>query len=338
MDFTITDTLDEQAWREFVDQHPQGNVFQTPEMFHVFSRAKGYRPILRAAIENNQVLALLLPVQVTLQNGPFRRLTTRSIVYGSTLCLPDMVGKEALVALLRNYTQLARRQSLFTELRHLSDQGAYQPVFTQCGFEYQEHLNYLINLNSPTEEIFNRIGARTRKHIRRELRKGNIVVEDAQHSSQIKILYELIKKSYLDAHIPLADFSLFKAAFDVLHPQNMVKFWLVRSGDKYIASSVELIYKDVVYGWYGGVDRTYSSYTPNELLMWHILKWGAENGYRMYDFGGAGIPGEQYGVRDFKSKFGGQLVCHGRNLYVHSPGLLRMSSLAYNILRRFVNY
>jgi lipid II:glycine glycyltransferase (peptidoglycan interpeptide bridge formation enzyme) len=90
----------------------------------------------------------------------------------------------------------------------------------------------------------------------------------------------------------------------------------------------------VVYGWYGGVDRTYSGYTPNELLTWHILKWGAENGYRTYDFGGAGIPGEQYGVRDFKSKFGGQLVCHGRNLYVHSPGLLRLSTFGFKVLRK----
>ncbi|HSB66940.1 MAG TPA: GNAT family N-acetyltransferase, partial [Anaerolineales bacterium] len=318
------------------DRHPEGNIFHTPEMFQVFSHAKGYRPELRAAVQNNQVQALLLPVQVTLQNGPFRRLTTRSIVYGSTLCTPDMAGKEALIALLKNYTESAGRRSLFIELRHLSDQGAYQSVFNQCGFEYQEHLNYLIDLDSSTEEIFNRIGARTRKHIRRELRKGKITIEEVQHCDQITTFYELLKKSYLEAHIPLADISLFTAAFDVLHPKNMVKFWLVRIDDTYIASSMELIYKDVIYGWYGGVDRTYSSSTPNELLTWHILKWGAENGFRIYDFGGAGLPDEEYGVREFKAKFGGRLVSHGRNLYVHSPGLLRLSTFGFRVLRQFM--
>jgi lipid II:glycine glycyltransferase (peptidoglycan interpeptide bridge formation enzyme) len=336
MDFTITYTLDKQVWREFVDKHPQGNIFQTPEMFHVFSRTKGHRPELRAAVnKNGQVLALLLPVQVTLQNGLFRQMTTRSIVYGSTLCTLDSAGKEALAALLRDYSKSSGQQGLFTELRHLSDQDEYQSVFNQCGYEYQDHLNYLIDLDRSTEEIFNRIGARTRKHIRREIKKGKIVVEEIKHSSQIAILYELIKKSYLEAQVHLVDLSLFQAAFEVLHPQNMVKFWLVGNGDSYIASSVELLYKDVIYGWYGGVDRSYSSYTPNELLTWHILKWGAENGYRMYDFGGAGTPDEKYGVRDFKSKFGGRLVHYGRNTYVHSPRLLKLSTWGYEVYRRF---
>ena len=337
MRYTIANTLDEKVWREFVDQHPQGNIFQTPEMFLVFSRAKGYTPELWAAVcENGQVLALLLPVQVTLRDGLLRPLTTRSIAYGSTLCRPDEAGKEALADLLQDYTQKAGHKGLFTELRHLSDVSAYQSVFTRCGFGYQDQLNYLIDLDCSTEEIFNNIGTKTRKQIRRELKKGQIVVDEVQQSSQIKPFYELIKKSYLNAHIPVADISLFEAAFDVLWPRNMVKFWLVRMDDVFIASSVELTYKDVIYGWYGGVDRAFTRFTPTELLTWHILKWGAENGYRTYDFGGAGAPEKKFGVRDFKSKFGGQLVCYGRNTCVHAPLLLRASTLGYSVLRHLI--
>jgi len=68
--------------------------------------------------------------------------------------------------------------------------------------------------------------------------------------------------------------------------------------------------------------------------MWHVLKWGAENGYKVYDFGGAGKPSEKYGVRDFKSKFGGDLVCFGRNTCVHAPALMRLSQVGYSIYRR----
>lgn len=337
MDFHIADTLNEDVWREFVDQHPQGNIFQTPEMFQVFSRAKGYRPELRVAVGGNgQVLALLQPVQVTLQAGLLRRLTTRSIAYGSALCTPDAAGQEALEALLHDYTQEVGREGLFTELRHLSDLNAYQSVFTRCGFGYQPYQDYLIDLDCSTEEIFNKIGSRTRKHIRREVNKGQIVVDEVRQFSEIKAFYALIRKSYLEARTPIADISLFEAAFDVLRPRNMIKFWLVRTGDTYIASSVELIYKDVIYGWYGGVDRAASSSTPNELLTWHILKWGAENGYRTYDFGGAGTPNQKYGVRDFKAKFGGRLVCYGRNTYVHAPRLLHLSTLGYSVLRRLI--
>jgi lipid II:glycine glycyltransferase (peptidoglycan interpeptide bridge formation enzyme) len=96
------------------------------------------------------------------------------------------------------------------------------------------------------------------------------------------------------------------------------------------------VYKDVIYGWYGGMDRAYSKYTPNELLMWHILSWGMENGYRVYDFGGAGKPDEEYGVRDFKAKFGGELVCFGRNTCIHAPFRLRLSQFGYNVYRRLL--
>jgi lipid II:glycine glycyltransferase (peptidoglycan interpeptide bridge formation enzyme) len=100
-----------------------------------------------------------------------------------------------------------------------------------------------------------------------------------------------------------------------------------------VSASVELLYKDVIFGWYGGVNRAFRSYTSSEILTWHILRWGAENGYRLYDFGGAGEPGKHYGVRDFKAKFGGNLVCYGRNTYVHSPTLFRLSKQGYRFLR-----
>ena len=61
----------------------------------------------------------------------------------------------------------------------------------------------------------------------------------------------------------------------------MVKFLLAQVDGVYVAASVELLYKDVIYGWYGGMDREYGRYIPNELLVWHILSWGAENGYRI---------------------------------------------------------
>jgi lipid II:glycine glycyltransferase (peptidoglycan interpeptide bridge formation enzyme) len=71
--------------------------------------------------------------------------------------------------------------------------------------------------------------------------------------------------------------------------------------------------------------------------MWHLLEWGANSEqYRVYDFGGAGKPDEEYGVRDFKAKFGGDLVNFGRNIFVHQPSLLKVSKLGYELYQRFL--
>ena len=336
-DCRVVRHLDEKDWRLFVERHPQGNIFHTPEMFQVFAQAKGFEPMLWAAVRNNgQIEALFLPVQVTLNNllGP---LTTRAISYGSVLCSPTSEGRRALALLINTYVHENRMTCLFTELRNISDMQEEQPVLRGQGFLYEEYLNYLIDLKPSAEQVFQKIGARTRKNIKRGLNKGEVTVEEVTDPSQLDICYHLLKKTYQAARVPLANRSLFDVAFELLYSKQMIRFVLAYVGDVPVAVSVELLYKDVMIGWFGGTDRAYSKNIPYDLLMWQILKWGAEHGYRLYDFGGAGKPDEEYGVRDHKGKFGGKLVEYGRNTYIHLPLTLWLSRQGYHFVRSFFN-
>lgn len=327
--------LDEDLWRGFVDRHPHGNVFHTPEMFAVFDRAEGHDPELWAVLDGAcDVLALMTPVHVTLSRGLMQRLTTRSIAYGSVLCRDDPRGRDALRLLLTNYAEETRHRSLFTELRNLHDLGDLRGSLEGCGYVYEDHLDYLLDLDRPAEVILEGIGRKTRKAIRKGLRDGHVHVTEVADRSELADLYELLRQTYGNARVPLADRSLFEAASDVLGPRGMVKLFLARVQGAPAACSVELRYKDVIYGWYGGTDRAYGRYIPNEMLTWHVLEWGAGSDARTYDFGGAGRPGEAYGVRDFKAKFGGELVSFGRYVRVHSPNRLRLSRLGYRLYQR----
>ncbi len=333
----VVRALPEEDWRRFVEQHPHGNIFHTPEIFQVFARTRGYRPELWAATDGEgQVLALMLPVQIALGARLPSFLTTRAVAYGSVLCDPSPAGEEGLVAMLRAYGREVDRRVLFTELRNLSDLSNVQGALNHCGFVHEDHLNYLIDLDRPLDGILQSIGQRTRKQIRRGIRSGEVVIKEIVEREQISLCYELLRRTYAATRVPLADRSLFEATFDVLHPLGMVKFLMAWVGDACVATSVELVYKKTIHGWYGGASREYGSHVPNELLMWHILAWGARNGRRVYDFGGAGKPGEQYGVRDFKAKFGGTLVNFGRNTRVHAPLRLMFSRRGYELLRRFL--
>jgi CelD/BcsL family acetyltransferase involved in cellulose biosynthesis len=333
----IARELNEALWREFVDDHSLSNIFHTPEMFRVFARTKGHEPTLWAAVDGEgHPLALLVPVRVTLTAGLLYRFTTRAVAYGSILCAPGSEGREALRTLLRTYEQKITGKILFTELRNLSDLNSLQPVLDENSFFYEDHLNYLIDLDRPAEDVLQSIGRRTRKQIRKGLRDGLVRVGEATSRSELDHWYDTLQKTYSSVQVPLADRSLFEAAFDELHPKGMAKFLLAEVDGATAACSVELAYKDTIYGWYGGSDRAYGKYCPNEMLMWHILEWGANNGYRVYDFGGAGKPDEEYGVREFKAKFSGDLVCFGRNTYVHAPQLLWLSERGYRLLRRWM--
>jgi lipid II:glycine glycyltransferase (peptidoglycan interpeptide bridge formation enzyme) len=333
----VTQQLDETHWKAFVDNTPRGTIFHTPEMFRVFAQTKGHQSVLWAVVDNSGYPLALLPLaHVTLMDGVLRQLTTRAIAYGSVLCSPNPEGLQALSLLLNTYKREAKNQALFTELRNLYELSDMQPLLGEQNFVFESHLNYLIDLNRPAEEVLQSIGQRTRKKIRKGIRDGFVKMSEVTNTAELEHWYEILQKTYSNAQVPLADRSLFVAAFKELYPKGMAKFLLAQVDGVTAACSIELPYKDTIYGWYGGSDREYSDYLPNEMLIWHILEWGANSGYHVYDFGGAGKPDEEYGVRDFKAKFGGELVNFGRNIYVHNSMLLKLSKQGYEVYRRFL--
>ena len=66
---------------------------------------------------------------------------------------------------------------------------------------------------------------------------------------------------------------------------------------------------------------------PSVLATWTGLHFAKENKYSSFDFMGAGFPNIPYGVREFKSKFGGQLVNYGRFRKIHYKSIYYLAQL-----------
>ena len=328
--------LDRATWSDFVHRTSTGNVFHTPEMADVFARAAGHRPELWAVLDGDEILGLLPTVRLTLLRGLMAPLTTRSVAYGGLLVADRPGAAGAVSELLQTYGAEAGRRSLFTELRNVHDEGQLRGTIEQAGYRYEPHLNYLIRLDRPPDEVYRSMGRRTRQHIRRALGRQDVRITEVGRVDEVAAWYRTLQRTYRHAGVPLADESLFRAAWEVLAPRAMIRLYTAWVGDAPAACSAELTYRDRIYAWYGGTDRAFSAKVPNELLMWHILDWGARNGYAVYDFGGAGRPDEPYGVRDFKAKFGGDLVEFGRFVAVHAPRRLAVSERGYRVYRRIL--
>jgi serine/alanine adding enzyme len=330
----IVNTLDEHTWRNFVDAHPQGNIFHTPEMFRVFTRARGHKPALWAVVgEHNTPLALMPVVQVTLQKNLLYPLTTRAVAYGGILSQEGADGLQGLEQLLEAYRIVMQGRFLFTELRNLADVSTVQPVLNACRYIYEDHMDYLVDLNLPEEQLWQNISKSGRQRLRHALSRGTLI-EQINDRDEISLAYQQLQKVYRRVQVPLADISLFQAAYDLLAPRGMCQVFLARINDRCIGASFVLLYKGKMLAWYSGTDRNFNAYNPGELLKWQAFRWGKAHGYHQFDFNGAGKPGEAYGPRDFKAKFGGQLVNYGRNVCVHAPLRLQLSKLAYALARK----
>ena len=95
----------------------------------------------------------------------------------------------------------------------------------------------------------------------------------------------------------------------------------------------KITFKDTIYDFYAGSKVKFYNKYPNDLIPWEVFKWGKENNYKVFDFGGAGKPGVPYGVRDYKLKFGGELVNFGRFEKVNKPLLMKLGKTGLNLYR-----
>ncbi len=329
----VVDDVDEAAWRAFVEQTPTANIFHTPEMARVFASARGHRVTpWTARTPDGELLALLVPVDVALAGGPLRTWTSRAVSYGGVLCAPGDPGRAGAGALLAQYAQRRAHTVLFTELRHQHDVEELGPALRDAGFVHERHCNFLIDLRDEAA-IWRRLSRSAKQRIKSAEKRGIEVVE-AVDRTECDAAYRLLEQVYRRVAVPLARRDLFEHALEILQPRGMLRVVTARVDGQVAGARFLLVHGTRIVDWYAGSDRAFASWSPNEVLVWHALQWGHAQGFDVFDFGGAGRPDEPYGPREFKSKFGGELVDFGRDVLVHSPVRLRASKAGYDVARR----
>ncbi|AKB84291.1 lipid II:glycine glycyltransferase FemX [Methanococcoides methylutens] len=332
----ITSEITDQKWDEYVKSHPFGNIFQTTSMFNVYRNTKGYFPIKVCAVNEvtNEIDGVLLGVTIhemtgLLGKGFLGKFSTRSIIQGGPLVSDNSIV--TLSKMILEYDQKVQNNSLYNQIWNLNDNKKL--LQNMKYYKYEGHLNFLIKLDQPEETLWLKIHKSKRKNINRMLKKG-VIIEEIKNKKKIPVFYELLKETYSRVKVPLADITLFASAFDQLVPKNMARFFLAKYDDAYIGGRAILTYNDLIYDWYAAASNNALSMHPNECLVWHILKWGMDNNYKLFDFGGAGKPGMQYGPREFKREFGGDMVNYGRYTHIYSPLKMKFTDIGLKLYQK----
>ena len=257
------------------------------------------------------------------------------MAFGGVVCASDATGRTALDLVLRAYEQTRSVSVLFTELRNTAPVGCLHPTLDAHSYQHEDHLNFLIDLTQSETALWGNIRSNARRNVRKAETIG-VTVDEVTDPADLAPIYLVLKAVYKRLQVPLPDISLFHSAFDVLYPRDMMRVLVARIDDTLIGALTLLIHQGVMTYWYTGTLREFSAHRPADLLVWHALKLGAASGCRVFDFGGGGRPDEEYGVRDFKAKFGGKLVDYGRNMCIHAPRRFKLSRTGYQIMRRFL--
>jgi serine/alanine adding enzyme len=334
--YRLVDTfeaMDQSQWGEFVRNHPNGTLFQTPEYYLIHKGCKGFEPVVFAALDHsgNLVGVLVAVVSRLFSIFPFSYLSSRAVVFGGPLVVEN--SAEIVRFLLRAFTRRTGRRVVYSQFRNLYDTAEMRPAFDSVGAEYEEHLNLLFDLCKSEEALWSEVRPQRRNEIKKSQKKG-VSVHEFHTEEEVARSYDILRSVYKNARLPLADICLFTNALHILYHKGYLKFFGAYFEEKLIGTMYVLSYNGVLYDWYAGSYKGFYTKNPNDLLPWMVMMTGKNEQFFRFDFGGAGKPDVPYGVRDYKMRFGGELVNFGRYEIAHNKTILTIMSFAFKLLQR----
>lgn len=300
------------------------NFFQSRSCFDFLSELGFLTPFFISS-EFGKIVGYLQKDGGTLK----RFLSRRAIVNGGPELSDDATDAE-IYALLTKCRKTLCGKAIYIEFRNFADYGKYRPVFEKAGFKYVPHYNFVVDTSS-TEVVEANLGKSRKRDVRTSLRDGAVIDENPT-LEDVRELYLVLDDLYrTKVKTPLFPLSF----FEKLYEAPFGRFIVVRYEGKVVGGTVLACGDDTVYEWFAcGRDGISKSVFPSTLATYGGIMFAAKNGYTKFDMMGAGAPGDGgYGVRDFKAKFGGELVEYGRFLCVLNRPLYELGKLGVKILK-----
>ena len=224
----------------------------------------------------------------------------KSVVFGKLLVsIPFAVyggicadNEEVEDLLYDKATEIARSLQVdYLELRNIEKNGHSLP-------QSNLYVTFFQELYEDSNENLNAMPRETRRLIRKANEAGLTAVIDRNNMYQF---YDIYSRSVKELGTPVFPIQLFKNFLEEFPDHsNILKVYYDK---KIIASVLVFYFNDKVMPYYGGALREYNTnkIAPNNFMYWELMKYGIENGYKIFDFGRSKV---ETGPYHFKRHFG----------------------------------
>lgn len=323
-----------EALQAFVANHAQGNFFQSLVFFDFIKEVKGYRPFQLIAQSNGKIVGSLLGVFQSNGGNVKSWLSRRLIVWGGPLVEASSPAESEACTkeLLKSLKQYAGGKAIFTEFRNFHDMSAYKNVFEAAGFEFRPHLNFLVKTDEETA-VRKRVSKSRMRQIKSTLKLGATIAEAATEN-EVVAFYQILEVLYREkVKKPLPGIELF---LNFYKSPALCKFFVIKYEEEVVGGILCPIFENrIIYEWYVcGKDGMIKGLHPSVLATWAPIAYGFQNGYDHFDFMGAGKPDEDYGVREFKARFGGEEVGYGRFYMIMNKSLYQVGQWGLKVYQK----
>lgn len=298
-----------------------GTWFQSPEAYDFFASLPELMEPFVYGVERTGKLCAVCVGYVTKERNPIKQFFTRRAIIIGGVAVAANCAKEDIAELLSCIRKGLQSKTIYIETRNFNDFSPWKEAFEAAGFVYKPHLNF--HVDPSTNNLSD--------NRKRQLKKSDAVVSEGVSELEIREWYKVLSELYrTKVKTPLWPIDFFLEAYR----QGIAKFLLVKHEGRIIGGSMVVADERTVYEWFEcGLNAECKDQYPSVMATWGGIQLAHQSGCTRYDMMGAGEPGVPYGVRDFKAEFGGQMVAHGRFLYVCKPMLYRLGVCVVKILK-----
>jgi FemAB-related protein (PEP-CTERM system-associated) len=283
----------DRKWNSYVDKNSNGSVFHTSSWQRMIESSFQHRPYHLIYEDGIGNIAGILPLFLV-RSRIFGRMlvSTPQAAYGGILADSEFFALE----LLKKAQEIAHSQNAeFLELR------SFQNAVNNPDLAGKDlYVTFRQELFEDPEKNFLAIPRKTRAECRAGINKG---LEFRTDGIGVDDFYRVYSRSVRDLGTPVFSRKLFENGLREFGDRCMI--FSVHSNGTLVSAVWTLFYKDEVIPYYGGSIREYNHLGVNNFMYWMLIKYGCENGYRIFDFGRSK---KGTGSFDFKKRWGMTMI------------------------------
>lgn len=306
------------------------NWFQTEECFNYYNNLSFLEAFRFEVKRENEVKGSIVGY-IQKDGGKLKQFFSRRAIINGGPYLADDITEAEISELIKSCKSGLKRKCIYIETRNFEDYSKYKEVFKNAGFKYEPHFNFRINL-TPNIDFISNFSQNHKRSIKTALRNGAIINDNPTHED-IHEYYAILSSLYANrVKTPLFPEEFFQGLASI------GKIITISNSERKVIGGIAMAEQsgETCYEWFVcGDDMNYKCLHPSTVATYAGIQYAHDNGYKFFDFMGAGTPNDGgYGVREFKAKFGGDLVEYGRFKCILNNSLYRIGVYYINRIRR----
>jgi hypothetical protein len=333
---TLSDDTFQETWDGHVLASPHGTIFHTWRWLKLVE-IQTSTTLLPILIHKGTVLIALYPI--FLQKKRFFNIALSGPSKAFLLYLgPIIIDYES--------SKQDNKENLFIQIQEEVDKYifnknkcVYSRIRTSpgildsrplrwAGYQIEPLYTYRISLNLGAKSVWDRFEKKLRVNINKATKEGvNVRSGDW---GDLEFIYRSLLSRYKAQGIKFSDNSEYlRSLYDCFYPDNL-KIFVADYNGEHVGGVITLCYKDIMYHWVGSPKSTLVTISPNDLVQWEAIKWGIENGFKIYEIMDSG---DDPRLRQFKAKWNPDLVIW-YSATKHSSSLFKIGEMLFNMVRK----